>query len=134
MMSSNKRSLSENGTSPELASALNGIIHTHVVPPAAAEAGSGATLERVTALESQVSGLEAKVLEVLVKLGESSRSGSASSTPRPQQAAAGASPASSDIMSENLEAQALSYLAAAAANEAATRDWLEGPKTPLLSD
>ena len=110
---------------------------TRVAPPAASEAASEATLERVTALENQVSGLEAKVMELLVKLEEVSSCVSTSSTPR-QQAAAGASPTISNITFEDLQAQRFSRtpppVDVETAVHLATREWVEGPKTPELPD
>ena len=136
-MSGGTRSVRERAASPQSASAPAGIIGTRVAPPAALEAGSEATLERVTALENQVSGLEAKVMELLVKLEEVSSCVSASSTPR-QQAAAGASPTISTITFEDLQAQRFSRtpppVDVEAAVHLATREWVEGPKTPELPD
>lgn len=106
-------------------------------PPTATEAGSEATLERVTALENQVSCLETKVVELLVKLEEVSSCVSTGSTPG-RQAAAGASPTASDITFEELQARRLSDapppVNVAAATDLATREWVEGPKTPELPD
>lgn len=133
---SGTRSVRARAPSPAPASAMTGIIKTQVVPPAASEADSGATLERVTALENQVSGLEAKVMELLVKLEEVSSCVSTSSTPR-QQAAAGASPTISNITFDDLQARHLSRTPPPALMEnavhLATKEWVEGPKTPELS-
>ena len=112
--------------SPEPMSAMTGIIHTHAAPPvAASECTSQATLERVTALENQVSGLEAKYIELLVKIDEGKSGVSSSSTP----ATAGASPTKADVTFEDLQAQQLSDAAPplAAAARRATREWVEGP-------
>ena len=132
---SGTRSVRARAPSPAPAPAMTGITKTQVEPPAASEAHSGATLERVTALENQVSGLEAKVMELLVKLEEVSSCVSTSSTPR-QQAAAGASPTISNITFEDLQAQHLSRTPPPALMEnavhLATKEWVEGPKTPEL--
>lgn len=118
------------------ASAMTETIATRVVPPSASEAGSQATLERVTALENQVSTLEAKVLELLVKLEEVSSCVSTTSTPRPQ-AAAGASPTISSVTFEDLQAQQLvdapPPVGVPIAVCRATRDWVEGPQLPDAS-
>ena len=131
----------------EQASTMTGIIHAQAAPPTAseakAEAASEATLERVTALENQVSSLEAKVMELLVKLDEVSSCVSSSSTPRGQ-AAAGASPSSpssspttGEVTFKDLQARHLSNAATAplplnvaTAARRATREWVEGPKIP----
>lgn len=111
--------------SPDSTSAMTGVIHTHVAPLAASEASSEACLERVTALETQVSNLEAKVLELLVKLDE------VTSCATPQgQAAAGASPTTSDISL----AHAPAPVSVATAARRATRVWVEGSKMPELRD
>ena len=127
--------------SPIHASAMTSITPTQIAAPpptaAASEAGSEATLERVTALENQVSGLESKVMELLVKLDEVSSCVSSSSTPR-RQAVAGASPTTSDGPFEDLQARHLSIatlpppLSVITAARRATREWVEGPKTPEL--
>lgn len=124
--------------SPVPASPTKGISASLVVPPTASEAGSDATLERVTALENQVSSLEAKVMELLVKLEEvSSCVSTSSSTPR-RQAAAGASPTTSDVSFGDLQAQHLSgapkSVGFATAAHLATKEWVEGPRTPRLLD
>ena len=127
------RSVRKRAQSPDPASAITETIDTRVV----SEAGSQATLERVTALENQVSTLEAKVVELLVKLEEVSSCVSATSTPRPQ-AAAGASPTISSITFGDLQAQHLADapppVGVPIAVRRATRDWVEGPKTPELLD
>ena len=122
--------------SPDATCAMTGIIDTHVTttttttpPPPAAET---ACLERVTALESQVSNLEAKVLELLVKVDEvSSCVGSSSTSAR--QAVAGTSATSSNVSFEDLQAQDLAHTPATvdvtAATRRATREWVEGPET-----
>ena len=105
----------------------------HVAPTilkAEAKASSEATLERVTALESQVSGLNSKVMDVLVKLDEVSSSSisSRSTTPNPQAVAGGyASPTSSEVTFEDLQAQSLPGTAATMARRA-TMDWVQGSK------
>ncbi|KAF6227102.1 hypothetical protein HO133_008543 [Letharia lupina] len=128
------------GAAPSLdpASAVTGKSDTRVQPPAAAEAGSEATLERVTALENQVSGLEAKAMGLLVRLEELTSCVSASSTPR-LQAAAGASPTTGSVTFGDLQARHLADappppVNVATAAHLATREWVEGPKTPELPD
>ena len=141
-MSSNTGSLREKAPSAEPTSALTGMFQTQVAPPAtaAAEAGSSATLERVTALENQVSGLEAKVMDILVRLDESQ--GSVSSSSKPQQAVAGSFPtAASDNKIDGLQTRQPSFLATvttapvneAAATRLATKEWVGGPQTPHAS-
>ena len=136
---SGARSVRKSAQSPGPTSAMTGTIDTRVVQPAAPEAGSQATLERVTALENQVSRLEAEVMELLVKLEEVSSCVSTTATPQPQ-AAAGASPAFSNITFGDLQAQQLADAqppaGVAITVRRATRDWVEGPKTlelPLAS-
>ena len=137
------KSVQKQVPSPIHASAMTRITPTQTAAPpptaVASEVGSEATLERVTALENQVSGLESKVMELLIKLDEvSSCVSSSSSTPR-RQAAAGASPTTSDIPFEDLQARHLSIatlpppLSVITAARRATREWVEGPKTPELS-
>lgn len=140
---SGTRSVRGRAPSPDPSSIMTGIIDTHVVsppPPAAAaasEAGSNATLERITALESQVCSLEAKFMELLVKLDEVSSCVSTSSTPR-RQAAAGASPTASNMTFGDLQSQDLPDapppVDVAGAVHLATREWVVGPKTPVLPD
>lgn len=125
---SGTRSVRGRAPSPDPASAMTGIINTRVMPPAASEAGSEAALERITALENQVSRLQATVMEVLVKLHEVSSCVSTSSTPR-RQAAIGPSPTTSNMTFEDLP-DAPPPLDAATAVHLATREWVEGPKTP----
>lgn len=132
---SGTRSARGRGPSPDSDSAaMMGIIHTRVPRPAASEAGSEA-LERITALENQVSSLGAKVMEMLVRLDEVSSCVSASSTPQ-RQATVGASPTTSNITFEDLQAQNLQDAATPSpanvttAAHLATREWVEGPKTP----
>ena len=132
------KSVRKRARSPDPAPAMPGIINPRIVLPAASEAGSQATLERVTALENQVCSLEGKVMELLVKLEEVSSCVSTTSTPRPQ-AAAGASPTISNITFEDLQAQHLADApppaSVATTVRRATREWvLEGPKTPELPD
>ena len=120
-------------------SAMTETIDIGVVPPSASETGSQATLERITALENQVSTLEAKVVELLVKLEEvSSCVSTTSTTPRPQ-AAAGASSTLSSTTFEDLQAQHLPDAPPPPAGvpiavRRATIEWVEGPKTPELPD
>lgn len=107
---------------------MTGTTHPQAAAPASSEtAQAEATLERITALENQVSSLEANVLDLLVRLDEvSSCAGAGSTTPRRQgnqqqgqqeQAAAGAalsSPVTSDVTTYE-DLQNLSNVAAAAA-------------------
>ena len=88
-------------SSPDATRAMTGIIHTPVTmtPPLASET---ACLERVTALESQVSNLEAKVLELLVRLDE------VSSTPA-RQAVASSSATMGDCRFEDVRSQSLAH-------------------------
>lgn len=104
---SGTRSVRKRAHSPDPASAVTETIDIRVVPPTASEASSQATLERVTALENQVSTLEAKVVEMLVKLEEVSSCVSTTSTSRPQAAAAGASSTLSSTTFGDLQAQHL---------------------------
>lgn len=127
--------------SPDPASAMTGIMHPGVVPAAASEVDLEATLERVTALENQVCSLEAKFMELLVKLDEVSSCVSTSSTPR-RQAAAGASPTTSNATFEDLQVQHLADAPSpspllppvnvTAAVRLATREWVEGPRVSAL--
>ena len=97
---------------------------------AEAEASSDATLERVAALESQVSGLESKVMDVLIKLEEVSSSylTSRSTTPNPQAVAGGyASPTTGDVTFEDLQARNVPGTAAITARRA-TMEWVQGSK------
>lgn len=66
---------------------MTGKTHPQAAAPASSEtAQAAATLERITALENQVSSLEAKVLDLLVRLDEvSSCAGADSTTPRRQE-------------------------------------------------
>ena len=126
------RDVQPRAPSPVPASPTKGSINeSPAAPPAASETGSNATLERVTALENQVSSLEAKVMELLVKLAEVSSCVSTSSTPRRQQAVAGASPTATNVSFEDLQAQRLSDaprpLNLATATHLATKEWVEGP-------
>lgn len=102
---------------PAPVSAAIGIVPTPVAlpppPPRVSEAGSVATLERVTALEGQVSGLEAKVVELLVRLEEVNSCVSAGSTPRRQ--AFGGDPQAR-------------RLPGASSAQLETREWVEGPR------
>lgn len=127
------RSVRGRAPSPESTSAMTGIMDTRPALPAASEAGSEATLERITALENQVSSLEAKVMELLVRLAEVSSCVSTSSTPR-RQAEAGASPMTSNTTFEDLQARHLAHAPIpvnfATTMHLATREWVEGPKTP----
>lgn len=107
---------------------MTGTTHPQAAAPASSEtAQAEATLERITALENQVSSLEGKVLDLLVRLDEvSSCAGADSTTPRRQenqqqgqqeQAAAGAAlsfPVTSDVTTYE-DLQNLSNPAAAAA-------------------
>lgn len=126
---SGARSVRKSAPSPGPTSAMTGILDSLVMPPAAPEAGSQATLERVTALENQVSRLEAKVMQLLVKLEEVSSCVSITSTPQPQ-AAAGTSPTISNITFEDLQTQQLADapLPVGITVRRATREWVEGPK------
>ena len=145
---SDPRGVRERASTPTPASAMTDIIrapfiHTQFAPAAVArkEPASAATLERVTALEYQVSSLEAKVVDVLVRLDEVGSCVSSSSTPRRQPPAAGASPTTSDVAFGDLQARHLSDAAAAAAPSLvhvataarrATREWVVGFKSPEL--
>lgn len=133
---SGTRSVRARAPSPEPSSAMTGIIDTGVVPPVASEAGSNAALERITALENQVSTLEAKFMELLVKLDEVSSCVSTSSTPRRQTAAGASSPTATnitfgDLQSQDLPDAPLPPVDIASAAHLATREWVEGPKTPV---
>ena len=106
---SGSRSARERAPSPDLDHTTMRKIHPRVPPPppqaASAAAGSEA-LERITALENQVSSLGAKVMEMLVRLDEVSSCVSTGSTPR-RHAAVGVSPTTSNITFEDLQAQLL---------------------------
>ena len=116
-------------------SAVTSINGTQVAPPAALAATlQQATLERVTMLENQVSSMTNKIQELTDRVNEQSSCASNSSTPR-RQAAAGASPTTSNITFQDLQAQHLSGAEPRAVNGAtpvylATREWVEGSKTP----
>ena len=119
---------------PEPTFATTETASTSTVAPtmskAEAEASSEATLERVTALESQVSGLESKVMDVLVKLDELSSSciSSRSTTPNPQAVAGGcASPTTGDVTFQDLQARNVPDPAATTARRA-TMEWVQGSK------
>ena len=120
---STTESVGERTLNPDPAPDMMETIDTRVEPPA--EAGSKPTLERVMALENQVSGLKAKVVELQVKLEDGSSCVSTVSTPRRQ-------------AFDDLEAQHLSSMPspvhAPTATHLATREWVEGPKTPELPD
>ena len=126
------RNVRGDAPSPEPTSAMTGINGTRVAPPAASEAAlQQATLERVTMLENQVSSMNNMIHELSDRLNEQSSCASNSSTPR-RQVAAGASPTTTF---EDLQAQHLSDAKRPAVNVAipvylATREWVEGPKTP----
>ena len=116
--------------SPQPTSAMMGINGTQVAPPATSEA----TLERVTMLETQVSSMNNVIQELRDRVNEQSSCASNSSTTG-RQAAAGASPTTSNITSEDLQAHRLSEAKSPVVNGAtpvylATREWVEGPKTP----
>ena len=109
-------------------------VPTQTVAPtilkAEAEASSDATLERVTALESQVSGLESKVVDLFVKLDEVSSSGvsSRSTTPYPQAVAGGCDcPTTGDVTFQGLQARNVPDTAATTARRA-TMEWVQGSK------
>ena len=115
---------------PQPTSAVMGMNGTQVAPPAAQQA----TLERVTMLENQVSSMTNKIQELTDRVNEQSSCASDTSTPRGQ-AAAGASPTTGNITFEDLQAQRPDA-ERAAVNGAipvslATREWVEGPKTPV---
>ncbi|KAM0796448.1 hypothetical protein BDR22DRAFT_867499 [Usnea florida] len=116
-------------------SGVTGITGTQIAPPAVSAAAlQQATLERVTMLENQVSSMTNKIQELTDKVSEQSSCASNSSTPR-RQAAAGASPTTSNITFQDLRAQHLSDAEPRAVSGAtpvhlATREWVEGSKTP----
>lgn len=125
------------GDAPSLqpTSAMTGMNGTQVAPPAVSEAAlRQATLERVTMLENQVSSMNNVIQELRDRVNEQSSCASNSSITG-RQAAAGASPTTSNITSEDLQAQHLSDAERPAVNGAipvslATKEWVEGPKTP----
>ena len=130
------RSFPAQSPTPEPTFAMTEPAPTQTVAPtvlkakAETEARSGATLERVTALESQVSGLESKVGDLLVKLDEVSSPcvSSRSTTPNPQAVAGGcASPTTSNVTFEDLQARNVPDTAATTARRA-TMEWVQGSK------
>ena len=130
------RNVRDDAPNRQPTSAMMGMNGTQVAPPAASEAAlRHATLERVTMLENQVSSMNNVIQDLRDRVNEQSSSANNSSTPR-RQAAAGASPTTSDITFEDLQAQRLSDAEPPAVNGAipvslATREWVEGPKTPV---
>ena len=120
---------------PQPTSAPTGMNGTQVAPPAASEAAlQQATLERVTMLENQVSSMNNVIQGLRDRVNEQSSCASNSSIPH-QQAAAGASPTTSNITFQDRQAQHLSDGEPPAVNGTtpvylATREWVEGPKTP----
>ena len=131
------RNVHGDAPSSQPTSAVTGINGTQVAPPAASAAAlQQATLERVTMLENQVSSMTNKIQELTDRVNEQNSCASNSSTPR-RQAAVGASPTTSHITLQDLQAQNLSDTEPRAVNGAtptpvylATREWVEGSKTP----
>ena len=128
------RSFAAQAPTPEPTFAMTETVPTQTVAPtilkAEAEASSEATLERVTALEGQVSGLQSKVMDLSVKLDEVSSSciSSRSMTPEPQAVAGGcASPKTGDVTFEDLQARNAPNTAATTARRATT-EWVQGSK------
>lgn len=128
------RSFPAQAPTPEPTFAMTEIAPTQTVAPTVlkveAEASSEATLERVTALESQVSGLESKVMDLFVKLDKVSSSciSSRSTTPNPQAVAGGcASLPTTDVTYKDLQAQKVPDTAATTARRA-TMVWVQGSK------
>ena len=93
--------------SPDASCVMTGKVHTPITttPPPGSEM---ACLERVTALESQVSNLEAKVLELLVRLDEVSSCVGSGSTPAPQ-AVASSSATMGSCRFEDVRGQSLAH-------------------------
>ena len=129
------RNVPSDAPGPQSTFAMVGTNGTQVAPPAASEAAlRQATLERVTMLENQVSSMTNTIQELTDRVNEQGSCATNRSTPR-QQAAAGASPTTSNITFQDLQAQHLSDAEPPAVNGAipislATREWVEGPKTP----
>ena len=126
------RSFRSQAPSPEPTFARTETAPAQTVAPtilkAEAEASSEATLERVTALESQVSGLQSKVIDLSVKLDEVSSYISSRMTPNPQAVAGGyASPTTSDVTFQDLQARNVPDIAATTARRA-TIEWVQGSK------
>ena len=131
------RNIRSEAPSPEPAFAVRATvpITQRTEPPKTVEprdqASSNATLERVTALESQVSGLQSTVVDLLVKLDERT---SCSLTPsEPQAVAAGCvlPPAPPQTTTTDLTFTELQATAAplATMTRRATLEWVQGPNT-----